>query len=182
VRSELLADVHYFSVLQPAHDPVIFALLARDLDALPATHSCNVQKPWCKRCPKCAYVWLGYMAYLPRERVDAMFGENLLDVPANLLHYRAMLGLAEHTPFECIGQIDETRLAFELCRRKGLRGAAMDAFVNEIPPLDVQKIVDEYLAVQRDLAGIPSPVRDGILPQMESAAAAARSTILGDER
>ena len=39
------------------------------------------------------------------------------DDPVNLLAYRQMLGLEDHTPFECISQVDETRLAFLLARR-----------------------------------------------------------------
>ena len=52
-----------------------------------------------------------------------------------------MLGLADHTPFECIGQIDEARLAFELLRRRGVTGAAMQMYEDRIgqrrrrPPL-----------------------------------------------
>ncbi len=54
VNTELLAGVRYFSVLQPIHDEVIFELLARDAELAPTTHSCNVQKPWCCACAKCA--------------------------------------------------------------------------------------------------------------------------------
>ncbi len=56
-----------------------------------------------------------------------------------------MLGLEAHTPFECIGQIDEVRLAFELCKRKGLKGAAMQVFEREVPPVDVPALLERYL-------------------------------------
>jgi hypothetical protein len=177
LRDELVDNASYFSVLQPIYDVVIFQLLARDLDALPSTHSCNVRKPWCMRCAKCAYVWLGYQAYLPRNVVDAMFGANLFDIPENLTWYRQMLGLEAHTPFECIGQIDEARLAFELCRRKGHDGAAMQMFVREAPPLDVRSAAAKYLDVDASAAEIPAAIAAKILPQMRDAAEEARRAI-----
>lgn len=174
LQRELIGNVTYFSLLQPLYDVAIYNLLTDHLDAVPATHSCNVRKPWCCRCPKCAYVWINYMAYLPVDLVDAMFGVNLLDLDENQEHYRQMLGLAEHTPFECIGQIPETRLAFELCRRKGLTGRAMDLFVEDVPPVDVASILDTYLRVHDDEADLPESMAARVVPLMKGRAAVTR--------
>jgi hypothetical protein len=88
-----------------------------------------VRKPWCRRCAKCAYVWINSKAWLPWDVVDSMFGRSdMLNEPANQEHFRRLLGLTAHTPFECVGGVDETRLAFALAHRRGLRGAAMDVF------------------------------------------------------
>lgn len=81
IRGELLGDVRYFSVLQPVHDEVIFELLARDAHLTPLTHSCNVRKPWCGTCAKCAYVWLQMAAHLPAPVVEATFGDTLGERP-----------------------------------------------------------------------------------------------------
>lgn len=177
IREELVAGTAYVGLLQPIHDPVIFALLREDLDDVPLAHSCNERKPWCSRCPKCAYVYLGYAAYLPPEVTARVFSENLLDVPANQGHYRQMLGLAEHTPFECIGQIDETRLAFELCRRRGITGAAVDLYAAEVAPIDVHAIAARYLEVDDTLDTLPPALATAILPQMRAAAARARDLL-----
>jgi hypothetical protein len=179
VQQYLVADIGYWSLLQPVHDAIIFSLLRRDLGAIPATHSCNLRKPWCGRCPKCAYVALGYLAYLPVGPVIALFGGNLLDVEANLLSYRQMLGLEEHTPFECIGQVPEARLAFELCRRKGLVGRAMDAYVEALPNLEVAPILDRFLAIDHDSHGIPPDLAARVLRQFEEGAQEARQLIEG---
>ena len=81
VDAELLPGTSYASLLKPAHDVLIFTALRESLAAVPATHSCNIDKPWCRRCAKCAYVWINYRAYLPAGVVTATFGdENLLDV------------------------------------------------------------------------------------------------------
>ena len=173
IREELISNVSYFSVLKPIYDVLIFQLLRRDLAAVPATHSCNVSKPWCGRCPKCAYVWLNYMAYLPVDLVDSIFGRNLFDVRENQLAFRRMLGLEDHTPFECIGEVAEARLAFEMCRMKGLSGHAMDMFKSEVPPVDVLGTLAKYLAVDASISTIPAHFAPPIFSQMEEAADAA---------
>lgn len=154
IRSRLLEGFDYFSILKPLQDAVIFASLNRFLDAVPSTHSCNIDKPWCRRCAKCVYVWLNYQAYLPTGIVDDMFGENLFDVRENLTWFQQLLGLAEHTPFECVGQVEESRLAFELCRIKGLRGRAMDIYVDQVAP----KPTWEDVAHLYDVEGNPARI------------------------
>lgn len=169
VRTHLVDGVQYFSLLKPLHDVAIYRLLNRDLDAVPATHSCNVDKPWCKRCAKCAYVWINYMAYLPVDLVDTLFeGTPLLDLPENQLHFRQLMGCEDQTPFECVGHLEETRLAFALCHAKGLRGAAMDTFLAEVPPVDVEAVQRSYSKVYRDTMGMPPHIAEKILPLMQT--------------
>src|SRR5512143_616470 len=103
VRRARVANLRYFSVLEPIHDEVIFELLTRDAELAALTHSCNVKKPWCGACAKCAYVWLQFAAHLPPAVVQATFGADLGERADNERWFREMLGLAEHTPFECVG-------------------------------------------------------------------------------
>lgn len=174
IQTEFITNCAYFSILQPVYDAVIFNLLRRDEDLITATHSCNIQKPWCCRCPKCAYVWLNYMAYLDIDKVRHMFPENLFDSEANQPWFYQMLGLGEHTPFECIGQVEETRLAFELCRRKGITGKAMDMYYHHFPHLDVEPILARYLSVDMAQSGIPPALAERIEAGLEQAAASGR--------
>ena len=45
------------------------------------------------------------MAYMDINVINKMFGNvNLLDLPENYQHFRELLGLEEHTPFECVGR------------------------------------------------------------------------------
>lgn len=180
IRAELCADVDVFSLLMPIHDVVIFALLRADEGALAATHSCNLQKPWCRRCPKCAYVWLGCRAHLDREVVDAVFAEDLLEVADNEAHFVGLLGLADRTPFECVGHLEESRLALALCQARGLLGPRGRALAGRLPAIDrgeLDRLLDRYLAV--DLAGarLPPTIAAGVAPQMRRAAAEAATRI-----
>ncbi len=176
-----LANLSYFSILKPIHDVLIFNLLRSDIDAVHSTHSCNYRKPWCQECAKCAYVWLGYTAYLPETPVMGMFPRNLFDIPENVSWFRQLLGLAAHKPFECVGEISEVQLAFEVCRRKGLRGAALDMYASEVPKPDVPVLLDRYLAVDQNVPTIPAGIRERVLPQMLRAAGQAREYIDGLE-
>jgi hypothetical protein len=161
----------YWSVLQQVHDPVIFSMLEDHLDAVPSTHSCNVSKPWCMRCSKCAYVWLNYKAWLPWEVVDPLFGgANLLNAPENQLSYRQMLGLEDQTPFECIGQVEESRLAFALCRARGLRGAAMDTFSDELGDQDYLTQAASSLTVHEGPTGVPFELAEPLTAVLTEAA------------
>jgi len=157
LRAELIADARYFSILQPIHDVLIFRMLGADPAGVEHTHSCNIEKPWCERCPKCAYVWLNYQAHLPAGCVGPIFRHNLFDLEENQQSFRQMLGLEAHTPFECIGQVDEVKLAFALCRRKGLRGRALEVFAREAGAVDGRGIAARYLRVHRTRVQPPSP-------------------------
>ncbi len=169
VRSELLADVRYFSVLQPVHDEVIFELLARDAARAPLTHSCNVAKPWCGRCAKCAYVWLQMAAHLPAEIVAATFGADLGERPENDRWFRELFGLTEHSPFECVGSPAEARLALALLPRP--LGPRMKCLAEEVGPLAVATLARPLVAIGAH--AMPPDVAAKIVPQLIAAAAAA---------
>ena len=126
VQRELLANVTMFHLLRPIHDINVFSLLGRDLDAVPSTHSCAQQKPWCCRCAKCLYVWMNYVAWLPPETVSATFDVNLFHLSENRSILRKMLGLESYKPTDCIGTVSEARLAFAMCRARGVGGIIAD--------------------------------------------------------
>lgn len=175
VDTHLMPGVRYYSVLAPVHDALIFGALRSIADRMPLTHSCNVAKPWCLRCAKCAYVWVCATAWLPRNAVHATFGTtNLLDLPENQLFYRQMLGLESHTPFECIGQIDEVRLAFAMARGRGITGQAMRHF-EQVPAFDAFAALDRYLAVDHASHRLPRRGATEVLGYFENAAVDARS-------
>jgi hypothetical protein len=154
IRRELICGLDVFSLLMPIHDVVIFELL-RGIEAVRYTHSCNVRKPWCRRCPKCCYVWLGYRAHLPRALVDEIFGgEDLLAVPENAPIFRRLLS---DKPFECVGEIDEARL-----------------FAGGLDPAERARLIDRY-AIVSDEHRIPPDLAAAVLPLMRAAAARARA-------
>lgn len=174
IRDELVADLGVFSVLMPLHDVLIFELLRRDEGAVARTHSCNVRKPWCRRCPKCAYVWLGMRAHLDPHTTDAIFGEDLLEAPENEHHFRGLCGLGEHVPFECVGRVEESRLALALCHARGILGPRGAALAASLPPISAPP---EVFSVALDRAALPSEFVARLAPQMLAAETSARARI-----
>src|SRR5262245_440580 len=176
VRRALVANLRYFSVLQPVHDEVIFELLARHPELATRTHWCNLRKPGCGACAKCAYVWLQFAAHLPRDVVDRTFGGDLGERPDNERWFREMLGLAEHTPFECVGSAPAARLALSLARARGFAGPRLASYAEAVGPVDVAAIAAPLLEVG-DRHGMPAHVAAGVMPQLHAAAAAAADRI-----
>lgn len=180
IEQELVPGFRWFSILQPLSDVLIFELLRDAGDAARFTHSCNVRKPWCLRCPKCAYVALGYAAHLPDGVYERVFAEDVLDLPENELHFRQMIGLGDHTPFECIGEIDEARLALALCAARGRRSRAVEIFLREGGALDLPSILSRYAVVHDEAPnGIPAHLAKSVLPAMKEAERRANERIQG---
>lgn len=154
IAQELVSGLDVFSLLAPVHDVVIFELLRDETTAVRATHSCNIAKPWCRRCPKCCYVWLGYRAHLPRALVDDIFGgEDLLAIPENQRNFEQLFS---QRPFECVGEVDESRV-----------------FLGKLDPRERACLIERYTTVS-DEHRIPADLAAGILPQLHAAAARAR--------
>lgn len=163
IQKNLISNVHVFSPLKPIHDALIFFLLRKVEDKVKYAHSCNIEKPWCEKCPKCAYVWLNYCAYLSTDTLKEIFKTNLFDTKENQESYERMLGLMDHTPFECIGEIGETKLAFELSKINGCKGKAIETFSNSFSDLDSEKLAQYYFDVDTIQHNIPEAMRDKLL-------------------
>ena len=173
IKKALVRNVSYFSLLQSIHDIVIMEIAASRPDAIVHTHSCNIAPPWCLRCPKCCYVWLALMSYLPRSIADKMFGnQNPLELPENQQTFAELTGLGAMKPFEAIGEIDEMKLVFECCRRKGLTGKAMENYKEKVLPSmgrsALAAIIAKYTTVYpMDPAVVPALFIERVSPLLE---------------
>lgn len=182
LQQELGLELRCFSPLKPIYDVVIFSLLRRCPQDVPFTHSCNLRKPWCLRCPKCLYVWLGCAALLPAETVRQTFGtDQLLANPALCDDFAALMGAGAagaHQPFECIGQADEARLFLSVCAARGYQGPVLDLLrARHGAPSAALPLLARYLDVDEDPActAMPAEVRRRLLPALRAAAAEAES-------
>ena len=69
------------------------------------------------------------------------------------------------------------QLAFEMCRRKGIRGRAMEIFEREFgTALDVAPILKTYTVVHKKQS-IPDFVAQPVLAKMEKAAASIKAEL-----
>ncbi len=121
---------------------------------------------WCGECPKCAFAFALFAAFVDVETITMMFGKNLFDDESLLPLYRELLGITGHKPFECVGTPEETAAAFILIHNRGEfeESVAMKMFVDECLPeiTEPDEMIGEAM-LQRQNHAIP----DQFLPLLK---------------
>jgi hypothetical protein len=114
-------------------------------------------------------IYLVLMEFSQQSIVDEVFKKNLFDDVDLLPTFREMVGLSEHTPFECIGEIEESRLLMKRCLERDLSGKALDMFTEEIlsdTTINWQKIEEKYNYVYATEHAIPDWIFEKIKDQL----------------
>jgi hypothetical protein len=168
LRALVSPGLSYFSLLRPLSELAVARQFV-SLDRYDAHFSsCNRnfhllgERPaarWCGVCPKCHFVFLALAPFLPKPRLMAIFGRNLLDEPGLAAGFDALIEYRDHKPFECVGEGRESRAAFHaLSRSASWREDALVArFANEIlPQLDAAELALEPLLEPVGEHGIPA--------------------------
>jgi len=110
----LTESAQYFSFLRPLYDLQISQLFSQYSQHYETFRSCNVgQKTdtWCGSCAKCAFVYLSLFPFTPYETMIKTFGSDYFRKPELEKAFKDLVGIGEHKPFDCVGTIDESRLA-----------------------------------------------------------------------
>ncbi len=117
VKAYLGESFNYFSFLRPLNELQI----AQQFSFFPQYHkvfrSCNVGSKtdsWCCACAKCLFAYTILSPFLPPEKLQEYFGTNILDEEKLKDCLRALLGLEEVKPFECVGTVEEMNVALAL--------------------------------------------------------------------
>jgi hypothetical protein len=76
---------------------------------------------WCGNCPKCANSYLLFAPFIPASELNSMFDGQDLFAKSSLEHiFKGLLGIdGVSKPFECIGEIEELRLAYQRSQTNG---------------------------------------------------------------
>ena len=175
VRQHVAKDVSYFSLLRPFSELSVARQFAR-IDRYDAYFSsCNRnfhilgERPaqrWCGACPKCHFVFLALAPFMPKPRLMAIFGRNLLDEPEQAAGFDALMEYLDHKPFECVGEGRESRAAMAaLAAIPSWREDALVArFAREIQPmLDPDELAVAPLLEPSDDHGIPPALWGSLL-------------------
>lgn len=116
-------SLRYFSTLRPLSELRISELFASSgfekySDVFSSCNRAYVHTShklsWCGECPKCAFVFLALTPFIAREKLEALFGKNLLLDPGLESTYNGLLGIKGDKPLECVGEILENRSAMRL--------------------------------------------------------------------
>ncbi|MCL1635184.1 endonuclease domain-containing protein [Luteimonas sp. SX5] len=145
VQRRIAADLSYYSLLRPLSELAVARQFAKTDRYDAHFSSCNRnfhllgERPasrWCGVCPKCHFVFLALAPFMPKPRLVAIFGRNLLDDAAQIPGYDALLEFQNHKPFECVGEGKESRAAMAaLAQRPEWReDAIVERFRREIQP------------------------------------------------
>ena len=167
LRSHVAADLAYYSLLRPFSELAVARQFAR-LDRYDQHFSsCNRnfhllgERPaqrWCGVCPKCHFVFLALAPFMPKPRLMAIFGRNLLDEADQAPGFDALLEYRDHKPFECVGEGRESRAALDaLADSPAWReDALVKRYASEIRP--------QLEAADRGLAPLLQPSDDHGIP------------------
>ena len=111
--AENLNDViQYFSFLRPLSELQIAQLFSQCEAYHPVFRSCNAGSKtdsWCGKCPKCLFTWIILSPFLPKEKLVAIFGKDLMADESLRPIYEELNGTAAVKPFECVGTVEEVR-------------------------------------------------------------------------
>lgn len=163
LQSHVAADLQYYSLLRPLSELAVARQFARTDRYDAHFSSCNRnfhilgERPtsrWCGVCPKCHFVFLALAPFVPKLRLVGIVGRNLLDDPAQVPGFDALLEYQDHKPFECVGEGRESRAAMAtLAQRPEWReDAVVKRFARQIAPqLDAAELaIEPLLALDKE--------------------------------
>lgn len=154
------ATTRVVSVLRPLGELAIARGVAQEDGLVAEVTSCNAAfaldgpgDGWCGRCDKCRFVQLALAPFMPRDRLVADLGFDALADPSQVEAFAAMLDPATK-PFECVGTVEEVRLALDLLRASDdwSDAAAVRALGDADAPEREERLAD---ALRPDAALLP---------------------------
>jgi UDP-N-acetyl-alpha-D-muramoyl-L-alanyl-L-glutamate epimerase len=164
------ATVRVVSLLRPLSELAIARGVAREVGLVAQVTSCNAAfaldgpgDGWCGRCDKCRFVQLALAPFSDRERLVADLGFDALADPDQVDAFATMLDPATK-PFECVGTVDEVRLALDLLRTQdGWRDAAAVRTLADPDATDLEGRLGAVLRPAAD-AALPAPFDAWLAP------------------
>ncbi len=127
-KQYLLKDFNYYSVLRPLSELQIAYILSQFPQYFKIFKSCNVGSKnniWCCSCSKCLFTAIMLHAFLHPNVLQQIFKTNMFDNPNLLAFFNQLTGIAEEKPFECVGTIDEVKIALKTAIDKYYKDASL---------------------------------------------------------
>lgn len=73
---------------------------------------------WCRKCPKCLFVYIMLSPYLYKEELINIFEKDLYEDKELLKTFIELTGNGETKPFECVGTFEEVNYAITTLIKK----------------------------------------------------------------
>lgn len=121
MKQQINPALRYFSLLRPLSELAITRLFTKTDIYDDVFTSCNtafkiMNRPdqrWCRDCPKCRFVFLALSTAMPLSRLTHIFGGNMFEDETQINGFKALCGIGDHKPWECVGEIEESASAFK---------------------------------------------------------------------
>ena len=152
ISSEISTKIRYYSQQRAYSELAILEKFSQYPQYFPVFSSCNRNfhidgsqnrnTLWCCDCPKCRFVFLGLAPFIEKKVLLEIFGNNLLNDNTQAEGFEELLGIKGFKPFECVGEIEESQLAFNLIKNQAdwQDDLLVKAFINKVPETkDIQK-------------------------------------------
>lgn len=94
----------YFAAFSSCNVSYFLALSSRGKEDVNTSY-------WCKKCPKCVFIFACLSAFLPKDTVVGILGANLYEDVSLLPLFKQLLGIEGFKPFECVGTPEEMIVA-----------------------------------------------------------------------
>ena len=114
VHEYISEEINYYSFLRPLSELQIAMLFSEQSKYFDIFKSCNVgskTNSWCDKCPKCLFTYIILSPFIEPQRLEEIFGKNLLNDKNLLIYFKELIGLETEKPFDCIGTVDEVNIA-----------------------------------------------------------------------
>lgn len=123
VKKYLKIDIKYFSILRCLNELQIALLFSKYKKYHQTFRSCNLGSKnsdwqWCGNCPKCLFTFIILSAFMDYDEVIEIFNKDLLNDGNLIDYYKQLLGETKAKPFECVGTIEETKIASSMIIKK----------------------------------------------------------------
>lgn len=136
VEYYLTDQIHYFSLLRCWNEYQICQKFLQFPQYLDKFRSCNVgarENKWCGHCAKCLYVYVMLYPWVEKDRLQQIFGHDLLDDESLLDIFNGLVFPETIKPFECVGT------KAEICY-------SLDLVVQNQDPANLPKLLQLYQA------------------------------------
>jgi len=126
VKRFVSPSLSYYSPLRQLTELQVVKEFINHPQYFPYVSSCNrnfsVSRPlegkrWCGECAKCAFAFLLFAAYLPKDTVCTMFGKNMFADSSLVGLFRDLVGRGGMKPFDCVGTFEESQAAFAMIKK-----------------------------------------------------------------
>ena len=121
--------IEYFSFLRPLYEIQIAKLFSNFKKYHSIFLSCNEANKtysgtrkktqvWCGHCPKCLFVFSILYPFMKEQDLSKIFKKNLFEDKSLQNEMLKLIGEGKSKPFECIGEKQESLIAFYLSSKK----------------------------------------------------------------